>query len=152
MLTRYGITIHRNENEHRIFFWNFKTITRWIQTKQLLQRCITDISLPLRVMYHLSERHNCLDYVAGSNKFNVSDKKTYFRLPVQSLVYFYKNTIKKSEEFCSRSSETSSQSWGASSPLCFQNIVKCNMRQKQLYYCIKYLIIHTNNYMFRPWT
>jgi hypothetical protein len=25
-------------------------------------------------------------------------------------------------------------------------IVKCNMRQTQLYYCIKYLIIHINNY------
>jgi hypothetical protein len=43
-------------------------------------------------------------------------------------------------------------SWGVSSPLCFQKIVKCNMRQTQLYYCIKYLIIHINIYMFRSWT
>jgi hypothetical protein len=38
-------------------------------------------------------------------------------------------------------------------PRCvFHKIVKRNMRQTQLYYCIKYLIIHINNYMFRPLT
>jgi len=57
------------------FFLNFTSNTRWILTKQVVQRCITDISLPLRIMYHLSERHSCLDYVAGSNKVNVSDQK-----------------------------------------------------------------------------
>jgi NADH-ubiquinone oxidoreductase chain 4 len=31
-------------------------------------------------------------------------------------------------------------------------IVKCSMLQTQRYYCINYLIIHINNYMFRPWT